>query len=148
MLKRMQENLRSIWTTVLLKHSATVPSGDVLSRRAPIANCFVTLGEAEEKLTPDHSESHRAGFRCRRRGSERQGGTLLTASDEALAGQQGYIYESDRQLLTVWFPRASSNIDIQVTLENQTNRDCGYPRRNRYRSSRQYSDECGHLPGE
>ena len=44
------------------------------------------------------------------------GGTLLTASDEALAGQQGYIYESDRQLLTVWFPRASSNIDIQVTL--------------------------------
>ena len=44
------------------------------------------------------------------------GDTTLTASDEALAGAQGYIYESDRQLLTVWFPRANSNIDIQVTL--------------------------------
>ena len=77
---------------------------------------FVTLGEAEGSFTPDHSKVALRVHFVGNPSEVKAGGILLTASDEALAGQQGYIYESDRQLLTVWFPRASSNIDIQVTL--------------------------------
>ena len=76
----------------------------------------VVLSEASGSYTPENTK---VALRVHFVGNPtevRIGNSALSPAGQALTGGEGYLYEEDRQLLTIWFPRQREEMNVSVTL--------------------------------
>jgi len=94
--------------------------GDYLSRDLTTdisdGRLSLTLSEAEGSYEPQHSKVALRLHFVSAPETVRFEGEELTAAEEALVSEQGYVFDSATQLLTVWFARSASAQTIEVQL--------------------------------